>query len=816
MADLAQVLMSRYVKATERLASPKGKNFERDRIVRLRADIDAFRRDLKYLDEGGKIILAPDSAEIDSYLDPSFSLGLYCFPIEDRATFDLAYARSSNRGHLFDKNNETRKIGRRILRARAHLFNSKYFNVLLPPYLGELDIALSLILSKRRTDDLDAVFQLIVNNISKIKKDNQEFLEKLGNSRRLSEKEQNEILDAAFDCIVANPLVFSDDLSLAQRENRVSKLLRANDFLNKTKSFGIDDYDWEQVVGQKHQLIESLQRITPHASLLQYIENLFYRLPSESRTTLGIYADAQALAYVAAINEKLHQINSEKIKVQIVSWALSPATVARCFWPEEETSRNGVPGVEVRHPKLLAAAIDFDNVERTQVEADLERFSEALTLYEKKDALEESASRDEPLREVKEAWGQLDDTLLAWGMRIGSKKMYRSEAAEEPSTDVERIQRIVNEHRAEFERHLVGRIDQLSKNLSDSHWSIVQPDNVGEIRADCLFYEPGSCIVVRPQADHARFAIAIYNRELVELIHRSFEAETQFGKTLIELANSRAASDGDTSAELRAEIQLLKAFLFAVRDDNILAARYCQLARAELAQSPKEFRIRTEIFYLAHYAYREMGRGRHLSDAFLRSLRMLEDSQANWAPNQQEPSQVLRGRYFVSWITTFREIAASEIADIRINERWKKLGRDAYEGCLSQLSLDIKNVDRRLLKLQAYQAARAAQNVMLAFIFEKLNIGTWRKLFSEIIRPKEEDARRAWRLMAIMRESPDDLELPQNMRRNDFAYYAGSYWFDEQLDRRNDAWSNLLDMEAAFQKDAPMQRVVAKFIRNAN
>ena len=818
MPEAFTELLRRYADASKALEPARPDNYERDRIFRLREDIDAFRRDLKYMQDGGTIILSPDFAEIDSYLQPKSLLGHYCFPIEDRATFDFDYAKSQKKeGTVFVRENETRKIGRRVLRARAHLFRSRFPNLLLPPYLEELDVALSLILAGDGFEDLTAVFEMIVSAIRQLGTKSAGVLEKLNNWANLSSAEQSQLLETMFAQIVSNPLIFSNDMTLGKRDFRINKLARANDFLNNSNSYGIEDYDWNHVLGRENDHVAGrLRNLTPDATVRTYIENLFYKLPRTSRTNLSIYADAQALSYLAAINGLLDEVRPRKIKVQLVSWALSPVAVARALWPEQQQAGHRHSGVEVRHPKLLAAAINFDEVSRNQVEADLERFSEALNLYE----LESGSVRTEDqISNVRRAWGQLDDTLLAWAIPIGSMEERQGDESDqsEASDNTTKITEMVAENRDLFVKHLVREIDKLSKNLSDTHWTVVQPENIGDVKADYLFYEPNHCIILRPRVDHARCAIAIYSPELVELIHRSFENEILFGTTLVELAKFRSTFDENvsSSASVRAERQLLRGFLFAIRDNSALSMRYCQVARAELARSQNESGIRSEIQYLSHYACRELGTESRRAEEFSRSLRLLEQSQLSSAPFTDRLAETLKSRYFVSWITTFRQIAVSEVSNININNRWRKAGSDAYDGCLRLLNLDLSKVESLYRRLEGYHVARASQNVMLAFLFHKLNIGTWRQLFSDFLEPAEDDARHAWRIMGSMRESREAWQLQPNMIRNDFAYLAGTCMFADSEEFREQSRTKLVALKPAFESDPAMQRVLSMFLRHS-
>lgn len=810
MLESKSWIVSRYYEAAKVLDSLDKREFDRNRIFRLREDINAFRRDLTYLAQGGTFILAPDSAEIDSYIDPRNLIGYYCFPIEDRATFDYAFAKRERREALFDKENETRKIARRVLRASAHLFNSPRPNILLPPYLSELDVAISRILSERKTEDLDAVYLAIKNGILQLTSHDEELLQSLEALDDLSIAKTTELLDKIFDKVVANPVIFSDDMSLSNKLGRVSKIARANDFLNRTKSHGIEDYPWNNVIGPDNaELADQLKRITPNEILAHHIENLFFKLPSGTRTSLSVYADTRALTYVATINDLLHQRGIANVRAQLVTWALSPVTVARAFFSAENEKDGGPSLAEVRHPKLLAAAIDFANVNRTELERDLDRFSQALNLYEVGVEQTAAAGRKEQLSEVRRAWEQLDNTLLAWTAPIGETKT-SSEVGHVSMRRLEKIREIVSHNRAAFTDYLASKIDALSKSLSDSHWLAIRPENVAAIRADWLLYEPQRCIILRPIADHARCAIAFYSRFIVDYIKEGSDQGTPFGLILVKLTEEMAFPDSDhTSRTIRAEIQLLKAFMFAIRADNVLAINYCRLARTELGPLAGVSQIRAEIDYLAHYACRMLGSAARSREEFEASLRFLNSSYQTWKSSAGKGHARLLPRYFISLMTTCLELAAAEIAEIDLEAVGKELLEKAYEGCLSE----VETYDTARTKLDGYHVARAAQHVMLMYIFAKFRIGTWRDLFSTW-QPREQDARRAWEILARIKSSQADSKLETNMRRIDLMYEAGNFLFGSATER-DKARNELRGITPTTEKDSKLLAVATRLIRGA-
>jgi hypothetical protein len=803
MVESAAVMMQRFSEATRQIGSPDVQSFFQDRIYRLREDLNAFTRDLKFLDEGGTILFAPDSAEIESYLRPQQLIGLYCFPLEDRSTFDSVFAQREGRPHSFSANNANHKISRRIVRARAHLFGSKYRNILLPPYFSELDLSLSMILATRGRPDLGDVFKMIERNASNVELSD-EMVRRLESLPDLSEHQRQIVLDDVFDRVVADPIIYADALRLESKDRRISEWVRANDFLLNARVDGIDDYDWSQSLGEGQGALSSeLRHVVPDRAMVEYLEGLFFRLPT-NMTNLAIYADAQALGYVAAINGHLQTAGTRRVKVQLVSWALSPVRVSRAFWPESRQDGQSQSLAEVRHPKLLAGAIDFTRVNRGQVLKDLERFSNALNLYRPTSA--EVAADDEALSEVRSAWAQLDNTLLAWTSKISPSDTAKALPAQQKRLEV--VRQTVSEHRAAFENYLVVKIDTLSKALSDSHWRLVQPADVGQIAVDVLFYKHEQCIVIRPQADYARFAIALYNADIMKRIYDDFQNGKSFGYTLADLI----ATHG-TERPYRAEMQLLKAFLFSVQGDNIFAARYCRLARSELVQTEFASNVLPEVLYLAHYAHREIGKAKRSTAEFGQSFTMLEDSQSAWKPSLREPSQLLRSRYFISWITTCREIAATGLDDFVLGTHWSDRTSKAYEGCLQQLGRDIASVDEFNVKLESYQTARAAQNVMFVFLFHKYNVGSWLTLFGKILRPTEEHFLYAWNIMRQIRASSRQWGFLNNMTRNDLAFAVGSCLYAESKHERDEAWETLLELGKLFETDRVMQRVAAELIR---
>lgn len=818
-------LLDRFDRAAKTLEAIAPAEFEQNRIERLRQDIDSFRRDLKFLDDGGILILAPDAAEIRSYIEPRLSLGLYCFPLEDRAMFDRVYAKSQRREGDFRKKVETPKIARRILRARAHLFSISRRNLLLPPYLKELSFTLSYILAKRKEAvDLDAVFDAIADNLALLEGDT-ELLDDLVRFSTLAEEDRLRVLDAVFDKIVASPTDFSDDMSVAERAQRISVMARANDFVLRTRSSGIDEYDWADVFeSEETGLIERLHDLTPDTRLVQCIDNLFNKLPRSTRTSFAVYSDARALAYLAAINEELQQKKGRPVRVQLVTWALSPVSVARAFWPEE--SEPGVPSVvQVRHPKLLAAAIDFrhPNVQRSQVESDLELFSEALSLFEAGGQNEGDATRVEKLAKVRESWEQLDNTLLAWSTPIGKKRTDDAPPARGLDS-LEAIRQVVVANRPAFEEYLTKRIDSVSKTLSDAHWStVVDLEKVREVNADRLQNERGRYIILRSHEDQARFAIALYSDSIVRAFEESVDREHWFGETLYALTRQ---ADGETLLRdadpgPRAETQLLKACLFAIRGDNILAARYCGLAKVELGPGADAYHagIRAEIFYLDHYAHRCLGIARRAAGAeeFRVCLRRLEASNGEWKRSTLDADHRFRPRYFASWMTTCREIAAVGVTDLKLDGRFRDSASAAYLGCLDLLERYVAtfgNSDG----LEKYLAGRVTQNVMFVYTFHELEIGSWPKVFGEVIHPTKAHAGRALDVLRVMRASREDWaqgERLGNMKRNDLAYRVGRFWFAATSEERRATCEKLAEMKPYFGGDAAMGLVIDGLLQRA-
>lgn len=817
MGEDPDSLSLRYERGAARLEGTAPEHFERDRIKRLRADIDAFRRDLKYLDQGGTFLLAPDAAEIDSYIEPQFSIGLYCFPIEDRAKFDRKFAKAHGKAADFDQDTATRKVARRVLRASAHLFNVAKPNILLPPYAEELDLALSVIMAKPEVGDLDAVFGMIERNIDRLERSEGELLGELAEFDTLTQDRRQAVLDAVFRKIVASPPDFADDMSGPnERERRISRFARADDFVFRTKSQAVGDYDWQAVLeGASADVVEALHDITFDETLVQYLENLCIMLPHDTRTTLGLYADARALAYLAAINGRLRDIATRPIRVQLVTWALSPVAVARAFWPEEAEAGDEPPLVQVRHPKLLAAAIfSQPNVKRAQVESDLERFSEALSLFETSGPHEDEAKRDGKLAAIRRAWEQLDNSLLAWAAPIGARPV--SAPAAKPRGSLESIRRVVAAHRPAFMEYLADRIDTASKRLSDAHWAVVQPSNVEKVQADCLLYEAGRCIVLRSREDNARFAIALYDARIIRSIYESLGRHESFGHTLLELTRRPRgeAELRDSHPTGRAETQLLKAALFAILGDNVLAARYCRLARAELGKTvdPYHAGIRAEIFYLAHYAHRCLGTEKRSADEFRVGLQQLENSKAESTRDTPGDPWRFQPRYLTSWMTTCREIAVAGGTDFQLQGHWRDLAAAAYKGCVGLLNRDFSTLSQNDT-LETYHLGRVTQNVIFIVVLDDLDIGSWRRSFGEVIHPTKDDARLAWKVMKAMRSSGTS-RLPGSMKRHEVAYLVGTFWFTESSAERSQAAQALLGMKADFVKDPIMRRVIEEFVQS--
>ena len=821
--NLPHNLVGRYVEASKKIASINSTHIQQERIARLRDDVNAFRRDLRRLDAGTKFIFIPDSAEIGSYIQPNEHLGYYCFPIEDRARYDFEYAKRRQRNDAYDEDNYLKKLARRVLRARRHLFSPTYHNILIPPHLSELEASLSVIMMGE-IKDLDPVFVLMEDYVRKLQKEGGTLADEIKRILTVDQETRQSILIRVFESVVEHPSLFSTDMNLGKRKDRISNIARAKDFLINTKSYGVEDYPWQKVIkAPSSAVIDRLRNIRPDKVQTTYIENLFYKLPKSRPSSLSLYTDARALAYVAAFNECLQSEGLGDIRVQLVTWAIAPVTVARTFWHEASDERDPASAVEVRHPKLLAASVDFRTIDRAEVESDLDRLSQALHLYETTTSSDIEAQRQKKLEDVRAAWSNLDNTLLAWTTPIEKISVEnKSDASNEKILEIYR--QAVAENRSTFERYLASRISELSRELSDSHWNVVQPENVTGINADCLLYKEKNYVVIRPMPDQPRCAIALHNTRIVETIYDSFVNKTSFGQTLLQLTQIQSADETGQESDIRtfrSETQLLKAFLFVIRADYVMAANYCRLARTELrssvgshgqitsAEAAKATRVLAEVSYLAHYSHRNVGMEKRNRHEFETSLRFLKESQGSLEARGDELSELLQPRYDISWIKTCVEIAAADFVDWQFDVNEKERISIAYKGCLDQLS--VINIETHADKLKKYHMARAAQTVMQAFIFDRHSIGSWRVSFGNIIQPGEQHARMAWEILRSLKETQVKGQLPVYSARVDRLYLIGQFWFGETLTDRENARRDFEKVKGTF--DDPAMRLVMDALR---
>jgi len=112
-------------------------------------------------------------------------------------------------------------------------------------------------------------------------------------------------------------------------------------------------------------------------------------------------------------------------------------------------------------------------------------------------------------------------------------------------------------------------------------------------------------------------------------------------------------------------------------------------------------------------------------------------------------------------------------------------------------------------KLETYYVVQAAQNVILSFLFQRYDIGTWRMLFDGVICATQDhamDARGVIRRMGILRND----EYGTNIKRDDLGYLVCSCVFARGYQEQERAWSALLKFE--FENDEVMRVMVAEFV----
>jgi hypothetical protein len=433
------------------------------------------------------------------------------------------------------------------------------------------------------------------------------------------------------------------------------------------------------------------------------------------------------------------------------------------------------------------------------------------------------AARERKWRDIGDAWARLDDTLLAWTAPIQSTNPSRlSDSAEEGI--LESFRTVVEDHRGEFEQYLTARIDRLSKELSDSHWNVVRPANVGDIRAVKLFYQAGDYVVIRPMPDHPGCTVALYSSAIVDVVAESFVKGINFGQVLIELTKGhsrKGAADDISLRAFRAEIQLLKALFFVIREDYVAGANYCRLARSELGSSdkmtqssaPKDaaraLRIHAEALYLAHYAHRRIGISSGAPQELERGLALLRDSETRLTSADGDSRHVLRPRYDISWTETSIEIAAAGNEERRLKQHERDRSVSAYQGCLAQLNGEHWSGALGEATLSMYHVARAAQNVMLGFVVNRFDIGNWRISFGDAVQPQEHDARKAWSIIQRLRElsksrSPEEFTIYSG--RVECLYWIGQYCFGDEISDRSSAINELRFYES-FEYPAVSQAV---------